>query len=123
METTTGSTYRLPSLNGPVEPINRQFYKTQRWNLVQDVDLERGQRLENLNTDSIHELNLYRTGTNPSGLFKLPGRYTFYNTSRQKGIWRGDATARRRRIMVARLPTAARNAIPIFERRLPENVY
>ena len=39
METTSGVTYRLPSLNGPVEPINRQFYKTQRWNVVQDTDL------------------------------------------------------------------------------------
>ena len=39
METTTGVTYRRPSLNGPVEPINRQFYKTQRWNVIQDIDL------------------------------------------------------------------------------------
>lgn len=39
MQTTSGTTYRLPELNGPVEPINRQFYKTQRWNVCQDVDL------------------------------------------------------------------------------------
>jgi hypothetical protein len=39
METTSGTTYRRPSLNGPVEPINRQFYKTQRWNVIQDTDL------------------------------------------------------------------------------------
>ncbi len=39
METTTGVTYRRPSLNGPVEPINRQFYKTQRWNVIQNTDL------------------------------------------------------------------------------------
>ena len=39
METTSGVTYRLPSLNGPVEPINRQFYKTQRWNVIQDTNL------------------------------------------------------------------------------------
>ena len=45
METTTGSTYQLPSLNGPVEPLNRQFYKTQRWNYVQDVNIERGPKI------------------------------------------------------------------------------
>ncbi len=84
METTTGSTYQHPSLNGPIEPINRQFYKTQRWNVVQDVNVERGNKLEYLNSNSIHELNKYITGTNPSGLFKSPGNYTFYNTSRQK---------------------------------------
>ena len=39
METTSGVTYRRPSLNGPVEPINRQFYKTQRWNVIQNTDL------------------------------------------------------------------------------------
>ena len=39
METTSGVTYRRPSLNGPVEPINRQFYKTQRWNVIQDTNL------------------------------------------------------------------------------------
>ena len=39
METTSGATYKLPSLNGPVEPIDRKFYKTQRWNVVQDTDL------------------------------------------------------------------------------------
>ena len=39
METTSGVTYRRPSLNGPIEPINRQFYKTQRWNVIQDIDL------------------------------------------------------------------------------------
>ena len=39
METTSSATYRSPSLNGPVEPINRHFYKTQRWNVVQDTDL------------------------------------------------------------------------------------
>ena len=84
METTTGSTYQHPALNGPIEPINRQFYKTQRWNVVQDVNIERGNSLEYLNSNSIHELNKYKTGTNPSGLFKKPGNYTFYNTSNQK---------------------------------------
>ena len=39
METTSGVTYRRPSLNVPVEPIDRQFYKTQRWNVIQDTDL------------------------------------------------------------------------------------
>ena len=39
METTTGRTYQHPSLNGPIEPINRQFYKTQRWNVIQDINL------------------------------------------------------------------------------------
>ena len=39
METTSGVTYRRPSLNGPIEPINRQFYKTQRWNVIQDTNL------------------------------------------------------------------------------------
>ena len=39
METTSGVTYRRPSLNDPVEPINRQFYKTQRWHVVQDSNL------------------------------------------------------------------------------------
>jgi hypothetical protein len=39
METTSGVTYRRPSLNGPVEPIDRQFYKTQRWNVIQATDL------------------------------------------------------------------------------------
>jgi len=39
MQTTSADTYRLPSLNGPLEPINRQFYKTQRWNVIQDIDL------------------------------------------------------------------------------------
>ena len=39
MQTTSADTYRLPSLNGPLEPINRQFYKTQRWDVIQDIDL------------------------------------------------------------------------------------
>ena len=39
METTSGVTYRTPSLNGPVEPLNPQFYKTQRWHVIQDRDL------------------------------------------------------------------------------------
>ena len=39
METTSGVTYRVPSLNGPVEPINPQCYKTQRWHVIQDRDL------------------------------------------------------------------------------------
>ena len=39
METTSGSTYRFPSLNGPMEPTNRQFYKTQRWNVIQNTDI------------------------------------------------------------------------------------
>ncbi len=39
METTSGVTYRAPSLNGPVEPLNPQFYKTQRWHVIQDRDL------------------------------------------------------------------------------------
>ena len=39
MQTKSADTYRLPSLNGPLEPINRQFYKTQRWNVIQDIDL------------------------------------------------------------------------------------
>ena len=84
METTTGSTYQHPSLNGPVEPINRQFYKTQRWNLIQDTDIERGEKYEKIFAENIHELNKFKTGTNPSGLFKTPGRMTFYNTTRQK---------------------------------------
>lgn len=46
METTTGRTYQHPSLNGPIEPINRQFYKTQRWNVIQDTDIERGEKYE-----------------------------------------------------------------------------
>ena len=49
METTSGVTYRLPSLNGPVEPINRQFYKTQRWNVVQDTDLGNSKKNFNCN--------------------------------------------------------------------------
>ena len=84
METTTGSTYQHPSLNVPVEPINRQFYKTQRWNLIQDTDIERGEKYEKIFAENIHELNKFKTGTNPSGLFKTPGRMTFYNTTRQK---------------------------------------
>ena len=80
METTTGSTYVHPSLNGPIEPLNRQFFKKQRWNYVQDTNIEKGDNIEYFNNEPIHELNLYRTGTNPSGLFK----YTFYNTSLQK---------------------------------------
>jgi hypothetical protein len=39
MQTTSADTYRLPSLNGPLEPIDRQFYKTQRWNVIQNTDL------------------------------------------------------------------------------------
>jgi hypothetical protein len=39
METTTGTTYRIPSLKGPVEPLNRNFYKTQRWNVIQNIDI------------------------------------------------------------------------------------
>ena len=39
METTSASTYRIPSQNGPLEPLNRQFYKTQRWNVIQNIDL------------------------------------------------------------------------------------
>ena len=39
MQTTSADTYRLPSLNGPLEPIARQFYKTQRWNVIQNTDL------------------------------------------------------------------------------------
>ncbi len=86
METTTGRTYQHPSLNGPVEPIDRQFYKTQRWNVIQDVDIERGEKYEKLFAENIHELNKFKTGTNPSGLFKtpVPGNFTVYNTSRQK---------------------------------------
>ena len=84
METTTRSTYQHPSLNGPVDPINRQFYKTQRWNVIQDTNIERGSKLEDIHKIPIHELNKFETGTNPSGLFKSPGNYTFYNTSRQK---------------------------------------
>ena len=84
METTTGRTYQHPSLNGPVEPINRQFYKTQRWNVFQDTNIERGEKFEKIFAENIHELNKFKTGTNPSGLFKTPGNYTFYNTSRQK---------------------------------------
>jgi hypothetical protein len=84
MDTTTGRTYQHPSLNGPIEPINRQFYKTQRWNVIQNTDIERGEKFEKVFEDNIHELNKFKTGTNPSGLFKQPGNYTFYNTSRQK---------------------------------------
>ena len=42
--------------------------------------------METHNPDNIHTLNKFVTGTNPSGLFKnsLPGRRTFYNSSRQK---------------------------------------
>ena len=39
MQTTSADTYRLPSLNGPLETIDRQFYKTQRWNVIQNTDL------------------------------------------------------------------------------------
>ena len=85
METTTGSTYVHPSLNGPMEPLDRQFFKTQRWNYVHGTNIERGEKLENIRP-SVQELNLYRTGTNPSGLFKQPGNYTFYNTSHQKSF-------------------------------------
>ena len=84
METTTGTTYKHPSLNGPIEPIDRQFYKTQRWNVIQDADIERGEKYEKIFSENIHKLNKFETGTNPSGLFKTPGNYTFYNTSRQK---------------------------------------
>ena len=83
METTTGSTYQHPSLNGPMEPLNRQFFKTQRWNYIHDTNIERGEKLEDIYRP-IQELNLYRTGTNPSGLFKGPGNYTFYDKSHQK---------------------------------------
>ena len=69
METTTGSTYVHPSLNGPIEPLNRQFFKRQRWNVVQDTNIEKGDNIEYFHNEPIHELNLYRTGTNPSGLF------------------------------------------------------
>ena len=44
METTTGRTYQHPSLNDPVEPINLQFYKIQRWSLIQDNDIKRGEK-------------------------------------------------------------------------------
>ena len=84
METTTGSTYQHPSLNGPMEPLNRQFYKTQRWNVIQDVNVERGNNFEKSYTNSVQELNKYKTGTNPSGLFKPPGNQTFYYTNEQK---------------------------------------
>ena len=85
METTTGRTYQHPSLNGPIEPINRQFYKTQRWNVFQDTNIERGEKFEKIFSENIHELNKFKTGTNPSGLFKTPGIQTFYNnTSHQK---------------------------------------
>ena len=39
MNTTSADTYRSPSLNGPIEPIDRHFYKTQRWNVIQNTDL------------------------------------------------------------------------------------
>jgi hypothetical protein len=39
METTSGVTYREPKLNGPIEPKNPQFYKTQRWHVIQERDL------------------------------------------------------------------------------------
>ena len=39
MNTTSASTYRKPSENGYVEPLNNQFFKTQRWNLVQNTNL------------------------------------------------------------------------------------
>ena len=48
METTSGITYRNPSLNGPVEPLNPQFYKTQRWNVFQDTNIERGEKFEKI---------------------------------------------------------------------------
>ena len=41
MQTTSADTYREPSLNGPLEPIDRQFYKTQRWNVIQNTDLDK----------------------------------------------------------------------------------
>ena len=53
MTTTSGSTYILPRLNGPVEPLNRQFYKTQRWNVKQNTDL--GNKKNNI----IKQNNLY----------------------------------------------------------------
>jgi hypothetical protein len=39
MQITSADTYRQPSLNGPLEAIDRQFYKTQRWNVIQNTDL------------------------------------------------------------------------------------
>ena len=39
MQTTTADTYRPPRLNGPLEPIDRQLYKTQRWNVIQNTDI------------------------------------------------------------------------------------
>ena len=39
MQTTSADTYHKPSLNVPLEPIDRQFYKTQRWNVIQNTDL------------------------------------------------------------------------------------
>ena len=39
MRTTSADTYRQPSLNGPLESIDRQLYKTQRWNVIQNTDL------------------------------------------------------------------------------------
>ena len=56
METTTGVTYRRPSLNGPVEPLNPQFYKTQRWNVIQNIDLG---KYVSFNNFPILNLNIY----------------------------------------------------------------
>ena len=39
METTTGTTYKNPNVYGPVEPLKRDFYKTQRWNVIQKTEL------------------------------------------------------------------------------------
>ena len=39
MQTTTADTYRPPRFHGPLEPIDRQFYKTQRWNVIQNTDI------------------------------------------------------------------------------------
>ncbi len=56
METTSGVTYRRPSLNGPVEPLNPQFYKTQRWNVIQNIDLG---KYVSFNNFPILNLNIY----------------------------------------------------------------
>ena len=64
-------------------PMDRTNYKVQRWCVNQNTDLEQNTLLEPVDSYSIHELNKYKTGTNPSGLFSKTYSHGFYNTARQ----------------------------------------
>lgn len=69
------SLFNYPKITNEVpepEPIDRTNYKHQRWQVKQGTNLEENTKLELHDPNVIHTLNLYETGTNPSGLFKSP---------------------------------------------------